>query len=87
MPLTEAQEPKYSTDVRGRLFNRESGEVIPDDEPVFIFRARDIHAAEGLARYAVTCNDESHRNTILTRWKHFMDFKKKYQNRMKEPDS
>ena len=28
----------------GRFINRVSGEPIPDDEPVILFRARDIHA-------------------------------------------
>lgn len=38
---SKLQEPKYTVSLRGRLINRASGEAIPKDEPVMIFRARD----------------------------------------------
>ena len=41
-------EPKYQI-VGDKIVNRASGEAIPEDEPVIIFRARDVHAA-GLIR-------------------------------------
>lgn len=45
------QEPKYTTNAHGKIVNRKTRNPIPDDEPVFILRARDCHAAETLEAY------------------------------------
>lgn len=49
LPLS--QETKYDVDARGRLVNRVSGESIPDDEPVMIFRAKDARSIPILQGY------------------------------------
>jgi hypothetical protein len=46
------QETKYKVDpATGRLANRYTGQLIPDDEPVMIFRAKDAMAMEALTAY------------------------------------
>lgn len=58
--LALAQEPKYT--VRGgRIVNRASGEAIPDDEPVFILRARDVLAIDALVAYSVIVGADAQR--------------------------
>lgn len=79
-------DPKY--DFRdGRIFNVASGEVIPDDEPVFIFRARDKHAAAALHRYANEVSDEAHARAVIDRMREFIEFSAQHPDRMKEPDT
>ncbi len=51
----------------GRFVNRVSGEAIPDDEPVIIFRARDWRALPVLNFYLSICEDEHHRQAIQDR--------------------
>ena len=85
MPVT--QEPKYG--IRdNRLFNRASGEFIPEDEPVFIFRARDRHAIYAIAQYkGHYLQDESHKEAVGNRIKDFRAFMEANPKRMKEPDT
>lgn len=80
------QEPKYDA-VDGRIVNRASGEAIPDDEPVFIFRARDRHALEAIRRYSYTVSDPAHRDAIRLRMRDFENFWDDHPERMKEPDT
>lgn len=80
------QEPKYMFDV-GRVINRASGEVIPADEPVFIFRARDRHAAEVLRVYAAMVSEDEHYAAVSARIEDFERFAANYPERMKEPDT
>jgi hypothetical protein len=80
------QEPKY--DVRdGSIINRATGEAIPDDEPVFIFRAKDIRAVGILKRYQQGCTDPAHREAISQRIADFEEFARTQYGRMKEPDT
>lgn len=92
------QDPKYDAfayDVAhgealsGRLVNRASGQVIPDDEPVFILRARDVHAFELLRCYLGMVDDgqAAHRDAVRARIKDFQMFALDYPERMKRPDS
>lgn len=84
MPIE--QEPKYG--IRGnRLFNRASGEVIPSDEPVFIFRARDVNAKAHIAAYGQACLSEEHRAAVASRVLDFTRFAKSHPQRMKQPDT
>lgn len=85
MPVT--QEPKYG--IRdNRLFNRASGEFIPEDEPVFIFRARDRHAIYAIAQYkGHFLRDESHKDAVGKRIQDFRNFMEANPARMKEPDT
>ncbi len=81
------QEPKYGVNENGKLVNRVSGEPIPDDEPVFILRARDVHAAIIIRDYAMYCADDEHREVVLGRWADFRRFAADHPDRMKEPDT
>lgn len=83
--MLETQEPKYGVNDDGRLFNRETGNVIPDDEPVFILRARDIHALDTLNFYHDQCKVEGHKQVVMERIAHFHAFFLKNQGLMREP--
>lgn len=83
--MLPAQEPKYTTNADGRLVNRETGSVIPDDEPVFILRARDIHAIPALKHYLSLCEVQGHQNVVESRINDFEQFKLDHPDRMREP--
>lgn len=87
--MPESQEPKYGIKA-GQLYNRESGEVIPSDEPVFIFRARDAIAhgtlCDYLERIALSDADDSHFEAVQIRSRDFKKFKREHPERMKIPD-
>jgi hypothetical protein len=78
------QEPKYET---GQIINRASGEVIPQDEPVMIFRARDVYSIDVLKAYHDMVIDEDHRVAIELRIQQFTQFKEQNPDRMKYPDT
>lgn len=80
------QEPKY--EIKGKkLVNRQSGEAIPDDEPVFILRARDVHAVAALMNYAGNVANPAHKEAVKTRAAQFSNWAILHRDRMKEPDS
>lgn len=81
------QEPKYTTNGCGRIVNRASGDTIPDDEPIFIFRARDKYALAALRHYVDFCGDSAHRRAVEGRIVQFVVFKTGHPERMKEPDT
>lgn len=90
------QEPKYEIK-EGKLVNRQSGVAIPDDEPVFILRAQDKHAAEAIeAYYEILAEAEAGEGETITdetleavdaRVVQFEKFAIKHPSRMKEPDT
>ena len=84
--LSPAQEPKYTVNGRA-IVNRSSGEAIPEDEPVFIFRARDVHAREALEAYACVLQADSHRDAVVQRVADFAGFERAHPERMKVPDT
>lgn len=81
------QEPKYAA-VDGVLVNRATGKAIPDDEPVFVLRAKDVHAVYALRAYLEACyivpNDE-HIDAVLRRIAEFENFSNEHGERMKLP--
>lgn len=89
MPVT--QESKYG--IRDNwLFNRSSGEFIPAEEPVFIFRARDKLALMAIFHYISLCvrfigGDHSHVKALRARAAEFEKFTKQFPTRMKFPDT
>lgn len=81
------QEPKYTVN-GSAIVNRASGEAIPADEPVFIFRARDRHAMEALKAYANTIPlGTTHWHAVIGRHGDFEQFAADHPERMKEPDT
>lgn len=69
----------------GRFVNRVSGEPIPDDEPVIIFRARDRKALDVLRYYRSICEDEHHRRAVTDRIDEFEAYEREHPERLKEP--
>ena len=67
----------------GRFVNRVSGDTIPDDEPVIIFRARDRHALQVLYFYQQRCADPHHRQAIEDRIAEFQAYRDSHP--LKEP--
>ncbi len=77
-------EPKYDIE-DGRIVNSFTRVPIPDDEPIFIFRAKDNHALPTLKSYLELCDNENHCDVVAQR---IMDFHKwAFVNQCKEPDS
>jgi hypothetical protein len=84
--LPYLNDPKYII-ADNRLVNRFTGAPIPDDEPVFIVRGKDIFAAEMLLHYAKTVDDGKHQGAILGRLSDFLEFARKHPERMQRPDT
>ncbi len=81
-----SQEPKY--DVRdGRIVERQTGDPIPDDEPVFIFRGKDSRALTALTAYYAAITDQGHAKAVAARIEEFKAFARAHPRRMKEPDT
>ena len=82
MPILQDRKFDFST---GRLVNRASGETIPDDEPVFILRARDRHALKAVQFYAGMVEVEHHWRATQETVEAFQRFADEHPDRMKEP--
>lgn len=82
--MKPAQEPKYKIQ-NGKIVNRASGEAIPDDEPIFIMRARDRHAAGAIWAYAERVANKEHREVVRDRVRDFDEFTAEHPERMHEP--
>lgn len=82
------QEPKYQFD-GGRIVNRASGEAIPLDEPVMVFRARDVHAIALISAYlgAIRGGPIQHQRAVEARLAAFHGFALEHPERMKLPDT
>jgi hypothetical protein len=97
------QEPKYRIEIRSsdpllvqalseepRIVNRQSGEAIPDDEPIFILRARDVLAVPLLKEYFALvygqCGD-SHITAVRKRLAQFAKWQEENPGRVKKPDT
>jgi hypothetical protein len=86
--LSQEQEPKYTTGgAGGRIINRSTGKPIPDDEPVFILRAKDVIATEALRAYHAAVTDPVHAQAVQLRLQAFEAFAAANQDRMKVPDT
>jgi hypothetical protein len=68
-----------------------NGRAVPDDEPVFFFRARDKHAIEALVVYRQICIEggcnDYQIDGIDEAIARFEDFAKLYPEKMKQPGS
>ena len=83
----KTQDPKFTIE-NDRLIGQ-SG-IVPDDEPLFILRARDVNAVATLKEYLrLACRscDTDHTRAICKRISDFDKFKKEYPDRMKIPDT
>ena len=86
MPLTMKQERKYDV-VGGKIVNRSTGKPIPDDEPIMIFRAKDMKAIAAMIEYRNSCTDPVHKDVIQGRIDDFHAFKLANPELCREPDS
>jgi hypothetical protein len=80
------QESKYDA-IDGRLVNRATGVPIPDDEPVFVLRAKDLHALTAIQAYATVLPPGPHHEAVVTRMFEFDAFRYGKPERMREPDT
>ena len=84
--MLHSQEPKYG--IRdGQIVNRSSGAPIPDDEPIFIFRAKDRLAVLILTAYFSAIEDSEHARAVAGRLEDFKRFAREHPERMKDPDT
>lgn len=84
--MNDYQEPKYKI-FEGKIVNRQSDVPIPDDEPIIIFRARDIYAASVLEDYARKLPAGMHKEAVSIRATQFHNWAEQHPERMKEPDT
>ena len=84
--MLPSQEPKYGIR-NGQIVNRESGAPIPDDEPIFVFRAKDRLAVRILTGYFSAIEDPEHARAVAARLEDFKRFAKEHPERMKDPDT
>jgi hypothetical protein len=83
-----AEDTKYKFE-NGQFVNRVSGEAIPDDEPVIIFRARDIHAVDTLWEYFNRLprdpRSSHHLKAVIEKIEDFQEYARTHPLEMKEP--
>lgn len=87
--LTVEQESKYTTCPHtGAIVNRATGLPIPPDEPIMIFRAKDIHAAPIAMRYydLILETGSTFVDSCFERAQAFIKFRVRYPARMRKPD-
>lgn len=80
---------KYAVNEKGQVYNRVSGEVVPQEEPLFMLRARDILALGTLSDYAVRAVNDNctdiHLEGIDATIRQFEKFRRQFSERMKQP--
>lgn len=88
--LPVSQEPKYTTNGT-HLVNRHSGESVPHDEPLFVFRARDALGVRALGAYLELIGEREpssqHAAAVRGRIADFQRFAAEHPDRMKWPDT
>jgi hypothetical protein len=84
----KAIDGKYGTDGT-YLYNLVSGEVLPDDEPLFLLRARDRLAVGIILEYLRSCMEDDCTDLhvqgvreVLIKFEHF---RREHPERMKQP--
>lgn len=81
-----AEDRKFFWDEGLKCFrNRVNGAEIPHDEPVILFRARNIHALAVLGFYLTEIKDPHHREAVTDRIMEFSEWRWKHEESMKEP--
>lgn len=84
-PMEISQEPKYDF-LEGRVVNRATQVPIPDDEPLVIFRAKDIHSVQALGVYMEICQNAAHKRVIQKRIEDFKSYQDEHPELVREPD-
>ena len=83
---SKTQDPKYDI-IDGQLANANSREFIPIQEPVFMLRAKDVHAIRTLQYYLQCCIDADHKDALVKRIREFEEFRMMNPEQMNEPDT
>lgn len=78
-------ERKYKI-LDGRLVKKIGEVPIPDDEPLFIFRAKDRKALAPLVAYGLICDTLEQKEMVTKTVADFRAFQEKYPARMGEPN-
>lgn len=80
---------KFAVSTEGKIYKKSNGEVIPDDEPLFLLRGRDLLAIKFLMAYAEISKEAGcnayHFLKIGETTGGFIKFKIDYPERMKMP--
>ena len=71
----------------GRIVNRDCDTPIPDDEPIFLLRAKDRLAIRALTAYFSAIEDPEHARAVAARLEDFKRFSREHPERMKDPDT
>lgn len=78
-----------TVDGRTRIVKILTGEPLPEDEPLILFRARDRNALSALYAYLEVCSRDKcpseHLKGMRGRIREFRDFKTEHRDRMKQP--
>jgi hypothetical protein len=73
----------------GQIIKKSSGEIVPDDEPLFLLRARDYLAPSLLEEYLGMCNldncTEYQIEGVVAAIDRFRSFQADHANRVKQP--
>lgn len=80
------QEPKYDA-IDGKIVNRATGKPIPDDEPIMVFRAKDMKSIGVLNNYMHSCMNDDHREVVKARLLQFIDWQDKNRSKVQEPNT
>lgn len=86
-----ANDPKYDFQ-DGRVISLSSGEPIPEDEPVMVFRARDLFSEDAIRGYlaAIAKSPQvplTHVRAVVNRVEAFTEFRSSWPSRLKTPDT
>ncbi len=80
---------KFAVSTDGKIYKKSNNEIVPDDEPLFLLRGRDLLAISLLFEYAeiskrAKCN-EYHLFKLGQTTGSFLKFKAEYPERMRMP--
>lgn len=84
--LRRSQETKYTIGRTGRLVHRETGQAIPDEEPVMVFRGKDRRAVDAIAAYLLVIQDPAHRAKVEALLRRFQGYAEAYPRLVREPN-
>ena len=77
-------ERKYKI-LDGRIVKRSNERPIPEDEPIFIFRAKDRKALAALMAYNMILDNLDQKESVMKSINDFRDFSEKHPELMSEP--
>lgn len=69
----------------GRLVKRSNEVPIPNDEPLFVFRAKDCKALAALVAYNMVLDNLEQKEAVMRSINDFREFQEKNPDKMGEP--